>query len=280
MLLAYDTFNEIPRHVAARDVGCVGERGELVSLKDAGEFYLLTEWAPGTLYADDLRRLARDRRVTAVDRLRAERLARYLAELHADRGGNPDLYRRAIRDAVGHGEGIFGLVDSFPAGVPGAPLARLYALERAASTWREKLRGKERRLSVVHGDFHPFNILFADDGEPRLLDAARGCRGDPADDAVCLALNYVFFALGHPGAWQGGLAELWERFWTEYLRITGDRELLEIAPLYLAWRSLVMVHPAWYPSMTEAARDALLSFVERALAAGRLDPERAGDVFR
>ncbi len=280
MLLAYDTFGAIPRHVGACDVGTIDDRGELISLRHAGEFYLLTEWAPGSLYADDLRRIARDARCTDEDRRRCDQLASYLADLHARRGGDPGVYRRAIRDAVGHGEGIFGLIDSFPPDVPGAPLRRLYALERAAGTWREKLRGRDHRLVVVHGDFHPFNILFADETELHLLDAARGCHGDAADDAVCLALNYVFFAQGHAHAWSGGLGDLWRRFWSRYLRLTGDLELLEVAPLYLAWRCLVMIHPGWYPSVTEASRDALLSFVEGCLARGRLDPDRAEDIFR
>lgn len=279
MLLAYDTFGQIPRHVPAIDIGYVDGGGDLVSIREAREFYLLTEWAGGTLYADDLRRIVRDQGITAMDRLRCERLASYLAELHAPHSERPEIYRRAIRDVIGHGEGIFGLVDAFPAAVPGAALERLYTLERKASAWRQRLRGREDRLAIVHGDFHPFNLLFTEDSELQLLDAARGCRGDPADDAVCIALNYLFFALDDPAAWDLGLRELWRRFWEVYIRLTNDHELFEVAPLYMAWRSLVMVHPRWYPSMTAPARDALLSFVDRTLDAGVLVPERADEVF-
>ena len=60
MLLAYDTFPRIPRHIQAMDVGAVLADGRVLSLRDAREHYLLTTYAPGTLYADDLRRIARE----------------------------------------------------------------------------------------------------------------------------------------------------------------------------------------------------------------------------
>src|SRR5690349_326642 len=57
VLLAADTHDEIPRHTRVLDVGAFDGRGELVSLAGEGEFYLLTEYAEGTLYARDLREL-------------------------------------------------------------------------------------------------------------------------------------------------------------------------------------------------------------------------------
>jgi hypothetical protein len=68
MLLAYDTFPRIPRHIQALDVGAVLEDGRLVSLRDAKEHYLLTTYAPGVPYAEDLRRIARQSTVAARPR--------------------------------------------------------------------------------------------------------------------------------------------------------------------------------------------------------------------
>src|SRR6266545_2073979 len=61
LLLAFDSFDRIPDHVAALDVGAILDDGRLASLRRAGEFYLLTAYAPGELYAGDLRRIARER---------------------------------------------------------------------------------------------------------------------------------------------------------------------------------------------------------------------------
>lgn len=279
MLLAYDTFGEIPKHVRALDVGFIGADGSLVSVAAGGEPYLVTEFAEGALYADDLRRLAAGAALSPRDLARCDQLADYLAALHVERGGPAPQYTRAIRDLVGHGEGIFGLIDGFHGEVPAAPASRLRSIELACVDWRWRLRGRHERLTRIHGDFHPFNILFDDADRLSLLDAARGCRGDAADDVVCIALNYVFFAVGHPGAWTNELGVLWRRFWDRYLTRTNDHALLEVAPPYVAWRALVMANPSWYPAVTPESRDRLLTLVERTLAGGRFDPGTAEAVL-
>ncbi|MRG93712.1 aminoglycoside phosphotransferase family protein [Polyangium spumosum] len=279
MLLAFDSFARIPRHVRALDVGAVLEGGRLVSLRESGEFYLVTEYVEGHVYADDLRRIARDRALTDRDLGRCEALARSCAEIHAVRQDAPAVYRRAIRDLVGHGEGIFGLVDGYPDDVPMAPPERLQGIERLCLAWRWKLKGRAERLRRTHGDFHPFNVVFDRAGEPRLLDTSRGSAGDPADDVTCLSINYLFFALESPGSWRGAFQALWRTFFRTYLDVTGDRELLAVAAPFFAWRALVLCNPRWYPSIHASTRDALLSFVERVLEAPRFDPDEAEGLF-
>jgi len=264
-VLAYDTFGKLPNHVTALDVGCVRADGSLVSLADTGEPYLLTTWSTGALYADELRRIAKSGTASEQDIAHADRLAQLLLEIHSAPGSHAGAYTRAIRDLLGHGEGIFGLVDSYPAS---ALTPRLRALEEACLAWRWKLRDRTSRLRRTHGDCHPFNIVIGDD--VKLLDASRGSEGDPADDVACLTINYLFFGIGHAG-WRGGLGALWDRFWQTYL--AGDQVgvLDAVAPFY-AWRALVLASPLWYPHQTDADRDRILAFAERVLAAERFDP--------
>ena len=272
-LAAWELFNRIPDHVRALDVGAVAD-GALVSLRDAGEPYLVTEWIEGTLYADDLRRAAREGSLRPLDLARAEALAGWLVRLHAERRDDPAGWRRAVRDLVGHGEGIFGIVDAYPADTAAAPPARLRALEERCLAWRWRLRGLSRRLARTHGDFHPFNVLFRPGGDGlglALLDAARGGQGDPADDLTALSVNYVFFAAEHRAAWAPALRPLWRRFWETYLAGAADPEVLETAPPFLAWRALVVASPRFYPGLGAPARDLLLTLAERSLDAGRLD---------
>lgn len=282
MLLAFDTFPRIPDHVQALDVGAVLPGGRLLSLREGGELYLLTTFAEGRMYAEDLRRVAARRASTAADRERCEALARWLAGLHREKIDDPDGYRRAVRDLLGHGEGIFGMVDAYGPGVPAAPPERLQGIEQRCLAWRWRLRGEERRLARTHGDFHPFNVVFESGPGARftLLDASRGCQGDPADDVTCMAVNYVFFAIDRPEAWRSGLGPLWRRFWEVYLAESGDRGVLEVAPPWLAWRCLVLSSPRFYPNLPPPARDALLRLAEQALASTRFDPESAEELFR
>ncbi|MGK4002894.1 phosphotransferase [Sorangium sp. So ce1036] len=279
MLLAFDTFGSIPSHVRAVDVGSLTRDHRFLSLRDAGEFYLLTTYAEGHVYATDLRRIAKERRALPEDLARCEALARYLIALHGAPGAQPGTYRRAVRDLVGHGEGIFGIIDGYPDDVPGAPPERLQAIERRCVEWRWKLRGRDTRLARTHGDFHPFNIVFDEGSDLTLLDTSRGSQGDPADDVTCLAINYIFFALDAPGAWQAGFRALWRRFWQVYLGWSGAAGLLEAAAPFLAWRALVLANPRWYPAVTQRARGALLTLVERALDAERFDPDDAERIF-
>lgn len=281
-LLAYDLFSGIPGHVRALDVGAIGEDGRLVSLRGTGEPYLVTEWAEGALYAEDLRRIAREGTATPLDLSRCDALASWLVRLHAAKLDDPPAWRRAVRDLLGHGEGIFGMVDGYPEGVPGAPPGRLRAIEERCLAWRWRLRGLARRLSRTHGDFHPFNVVFrpprpGEDGVAfALLDASRGGKGDPADDLTALSVNFVLFASERRGAWARGLGPLWDRLWSRWLAATGDREVLETAPPFLAWRALVLASPRFYPHLGAEARDLLLRLAERSLDEGRLDLELPG----
>ena len=270
-LLAYDTFGLVPQHAPALDVGAIGDDERLHSLRGAGEFYTVTDYVAGAPYADDLWRIAREKRLEPRDLGRCDALASYLSRLHAEKIDAPGAYRRAIRDLVGHGEGIFGLADNFPDNAPGAPIAQVANLEKLAADWRWRLRGKGSRLSRTHGDFHPFNILFDDQDRLALLDASRGCQGDPADDVTCLSINYLFFALEHRDSWTEGFVELWRRFWKAYLEEASDGELLEAAPPYWAWRTLVLANPRWYPNASAETRATLLRLAQQALERGRLE---------
>jgi len=279
MLLSYDTFPRIPRHVAALDVGAIDAGGELQSLRNSCEFYLVTSYAEGRVYAGDLRRVAREHRLGSRDRKKCTELARDLVTLHSQKVDKAGGYRRAIRDLVGHGEGIFGIVDGYPADMDGISPARLQRIESRCLDWRWTLRNYEHRLRVTHGDFHPFNIVFSDDGELALLDASRGCCGDPADDVCCLALNYVFFGLDDKEAWNGGLGALWRLFWNTYLEFSGDTELLSVAAPFLAWRGLVLANPRWYPAITPECREALIGYIEGVLDADTFSPSSAEALF-
>lgn len=278
-ILAFDDFARVPGHIAALDVGAIDHGGDLISIRDTGELYLITSYVPGVIYAEDLRRIAREGCATRLDHARVDALAHYLAELHAMPVEQPGTrYRRAIRDLVGHGEGIFGMIDGYPS-VEGVPPERLQALEQRCVEWRWRLRAYEHRLSRTHGDFHPFNIVFESGTRFTALDASRGTCGDPADDVIALVTNFLLFAIDIPGAW-GGLGPLWHRFWSSYLAARDDRELSSVAPPFFAWRALVVCNPRFYPSLSSAGRQTLLALAETALENHRFEPALADELFR
>ncbi len=276
LALCMDTFNGLPQHVHALDFGAFDESGRMVSMP-GGEPFLVTDYAPGHLYAKDLVRLAGVERASSTDLRRAQALASYLAELHAV-AGPPMAYRRAIRDTVGAGEGIFGLIDTFP-DTRGVPQERQERFEQAVCRWRWRLRRFEGRCRRTHGDFHPFNLLFDEDDALHVLDCSRGAIGEPADDTTCLSINYIFFALVHRGRFEGALRALWEEFWKCYLDRTEDRAMLGLVAPFFAWRALVLASPAWYPDISDAVRQTILMFAERLLEGATFDPRAVEELL-
>jgi hypothetical protein len=279
-VLAQDTFATIPRHVQALDVGAYRGDDDFVSLRETGEFYLLSEWADGELFAERLRRIASTGRTEPSDTAVVERMASYLADLHAERPSSPFAHDRALRDLLGSGEGIFGIVDGYPSGAGGVAAEQLQRIEELCLAWRWKLKRASRPLVRTHGDFHPFNVLVDANGELRLLDTSRGSMGEAADDVTCMALNFPFFALERPEAWRSALSALWYRFWSLYLERSWDRGVLDVAAPFLAWRGLVLASPVWYPALPADTRRKLLDFVERALRADRFAIDLVEDLFR
>lgn len=270
-LYAHTAYNTFPSHVRSLDVGFIRKSGALVSAGDATEFFQLVEKAEGLLYWLDLERLLTEP-LRALDRARARELGCFLARAHAVKRDEPTLYERRIRELVAHGECLMGILDSYPHPYPPLPPHVCESLEHDAISWRWRLRGRAHRLSCVHGDFHPWNLLFREGVEFTALDRSRGEWGEPADDVSALGINYLFFGL-RKAALDGkrGVAEpfvtLFKLFLEAYLRDSGDDELLEVMPPFLAFRALVIGHPRWYPTLPPGVREALLGFA-RALMAG------------
>lgn len=268
--LDYTTFNELAGHVAARDVVGLTDEGTLVSLARVADFLLLTDYAPGQAYATDLFCLRDAGRGTAQDEARAAALAHYLAQIHATRHDDPLLWRRRLRDLVGHGEGIMGLADSYPPDFALVPAGQLQAIECAANRWRWQLKPLSHRLCQVHGDFHPFNVLFTQGSSFQLIDRSRGAWGEAADDLSCMSINYLFFSLQRSGR-LAPFTALYHTFWQTYLEQRPDPALCAVIQPWFAWRALVLASPQWYPSLTDDVRRQLLTFAEQVLATDYFD---------
>ncbi len=259
--LDYNTFNNLPRHAPALDMVIEASDGSLQSIGGAQDLLLITGYQPGRPYAEDLLRVRDEGVATALDFQRAETLAIYLAEVHHKQIADPPLWRRRLRDLIGHGEGILGQTDGYPEGLSYVGEGQLRAIEEAANRWRWKLKPLTHRLSQVHGDFHPFNVLFEDSGlEFHVLDRSRGAWGEPADDVSAMTINYLFFSLQRSGRLEGAFERLHDHFWESYLGVRPDHEMTAVIQPWIAWRALVLASPVWYPGIADEARRKLLAF--------------------
>jgi hypothetical protein len=272
LLWSHAAFNKLPKHIRSLDVGGFSKDGPLLSVGDVEEFFILNEFVPGEEYYRDLERLRDGADLEDRDIARADALCDYLVEIHRMRGSNPELYLRRVRELVGHNECIMGILDSYPQTFDGFTAHSLKSIEHACVDWRWRLKGYAHRLRQVHGDFHPWNLLFQDETRFVALDRSRGEWGDPADDISALTINYLFFSLQRSGRLDDGFAVLFTRFWDRYLRMSGDTELTAVVGPFLAFRGLVVANPLWYPNLAPGIRPKLLNFVRAVLDSPRFDP--------
>ena len=280
LLWYFDSYGRLARHVPALDVGAFSRDGALFSVAPAREFFVLTEWADGAAYQRDLERIMCGGRLIRLDGARMRVLADYLVRIHRTKRRQPDLYRRRLRELIGHGECIMGLTDSYavPSGFMTEPLLR--RIEEACNRWPWRLRDRAGRLSQVHGDFHPWNVLFRKKTDFSVLDRSRGEWGEPADDVTSMTINYLFCSLRRWGDLRGPFEVLFRGFWDRYLEKSGDDGVRDAAAPFFAFRGLVIASPVWYPSLTLPVRRSLFRFIQNVLAEERFDPAEANRYCR
>ena len=264
------TFSHLPKHVRSLDVGYFTPNGRLVSAGDASEYFLLMEKIEGKEYFFDLERV-KEEGATDQDHERVIALSDYLAQIHSTKNDCPPLYQRKIRETVGDGECIFGILDDYPDSSSFLDPDELQEIEKVCVEWRWRLRSKAHRLSMVHGDFHPWNIMFREGTDFSVLDRSRGEWGEPADDITALAMNYIFYSVQKSLRLTGDLKDLFELFFENYLEKTGDDELLEVIAPFFAFRAVVVASPTWYPLLSDNVRRSIFNFLENVLASERFN---------
>jgi len=272
LLWQHSAFNKLPQHVRSIDVGAfVKDEATLFSLGKCKEFFVLTEYCEGKLYHFDLDRIIKSGVLTELDEKRCLALSNYLVEIHKVKKDAPWLYVRRARELVGHGECIMGLLDSYPPDLEFINESELIDIERDCVVWRWRLKRKKHRLCQVHGDFHPWNILFRKEVDFTVLDRSRGEWGEPADDVTAMTINYIFYSLRKYGRLTGAFERLFNLFWQNYLQKTGDEEILEVVQPFYAWRGLVIASPIWYPNLKKDVRVNLLNLVRNILESEKFD---------
>lgn len=284
LILAHSTYPLMENHIKSMDVIAVDNSERIISVGGAKEFFIIMDEAKGKDYFDDIKKIAQSDKLNKIDKDKAIILARFLAKLHKDKFQKESLYKRKIRDTIGGGESIMGVMDMFPEKLDWFPKkTQVKIVQKSIEYWmRDKCR--KSRLCKIHGDFHPGNIWFVNSKEFTLLDRARGEYGEAADDITALLINFIFYSLIYKGKITGALKELMNIFIDEYFNRSGDKEMEELIAPYWAFRSTVLCNPYFYPDsffknsrMANKVRKNLINFALHALGAEKFNWRRIND---
>jgi hypothetical protein len=278
LLMDHSCFNKLSRHVKSIDVGAFMDSTDFTSLGDVKEFFILRDLVQGKEYYHDLEKI-KEQGLSELDIQRAEALANYLVEIHGVKNDEKSLYKRRIRELIGHGECIMGITDSYTKDLKFTNYMELKLIEKKCVNWRYKIKDKTYRLCQVHGDYHPWNVLFRENSDFSVIDRSRGEWGEPADDVASMTVNYLFYSLQKSGEIGGDFLDLFNIFWDTYMKKTEDFEMLSIIAPFYAWRGLVIASPIWYPDLKREIRRKIFNFINNVLNQDSLNVEKIAELF-
>ncbi|MGQ9542823.1 MAG: aminoglycoside phosphotransferase family protein [Candidatus Bathyarchaeia archaeon] len=265
------------------DVAALMPDGSIRSIGESIEFLHFLEEVPesaGEPYSIDLLNISERGELLEMDRLRAESIADYLADLHSIKNPNPNLYMRHIRDLVGHGEMLMGVIDTYPdpENLNFTSRREIETIEVESVRWRNRIKNLSHRCSRIHGDIHPFgNVRFRRDNSILTLDPSREEFGEPADDITSMSINYVFFSIWRQGRLTRPFKELFTIFLNRYLDRTGDNDIFKVMAPFYAFRGLVVAHPTYYPDLKSDGRRKIFNFIINVLKDEEFEPGRLED---
>ncbi len=169
---------------------------------------------------------------------------------------------------------MLALLDALPAD-PAHESGRLQALERRFLGWRWRLRDGHERLRQVHRGLRLEQVAVRPGPDVVVVDAVL-TPGDPALDVSAVAVGLLEMGAREPLSWRDGYRPLFDAFWSSYLGESGDHELLDVAPPFLAWHALRASSSLQPAPLKPAARQQLFSFAEVVIAQRSFYPDGIG----
>ncbi len=245
LIKSHDNYNKMPNHVKSYDVISQNKDKSLLSLDGAKEFYILMDEAKGDDLFKDFKKIKETKKLDYKIKNKIVIISNFLAELHKNKNKSVSLYRRKIRDTLGSGESLIGILDMHPDSSFKIFEKKWLAIVKKSIDFWNKSRRLHDRLCEIHGDYHPGNLWFENE-KFTVLDRARGRFGEPADDIAAFIINPIMYSLITENGFKGDFKDIFDLFWNNYFKRTGDKEMRKIIAPYIAFRIAVVTNPIVY----------------------------------
>ncbi|MGK0209561.1 MAG: hypothetical protein ACI83O_000840 [Patescibacteria group bacterium] len=243
LLQAHTNYNTMRNHIKSKDV-IVLKNKKAESIGNAEEFYIAMEEASGKDMFTDLDNIDNDKSYQLFLE-KTKKIAQDLVELHKNKVNNPILYKRKIRDTIGSGGSLMGVLDMHTIEDYSKYKTHWETIIKECIPYWSKSKHLTHRCCEIHGDFHPGNIWFKEK-KVTYLDRAGGRFGEPADDLTAFFINPIFYSIIKHGNFQGKYKEIFDMFWNTYFKQTKDKEMRTIMAPYIAFRASVITNPMFY----------------------------------
>jgi hypothetical protein len=283
LIEAHDNYNKMDSHVKSIDVISQKENNDLVSIGDSKEFYILMEEAKGKNLFNDFEEAKKYGKLSIVTENKIKIISDFLVKLHKNKHKSISLYRRKIRDTIGSGGSLIGILDMHPdSDFEKFKYEWIKIVNKSLIFWN-KSRNLHYRLCEIHGDYHPGNLWFEEE-KLIVLDRARGRFGEPADDITAFLVNPIMYSLILYNKFKGSFKEIFDVFWNNYFKQTTDREMRKIMAPYIAFRIAVVTNPIFYndeyfggKNRAYFVRKKLINFALNVLNDKEFDPQKIND---
>lgn len=231
------------------------------------EFFHIQTFKQGRSYYGDFRAIGEQETLTDETKTLLGKIARKIGALHAKTvegaGEHADLYKRGFQEMIAHPEITLDVLACFPAdhpyfGVCDAKYAYLDMLFRLNDEYR--LDAPKRKLSYLHGDFWSSNILVDENEEPFFIDYSRIPYGDAGIDIGWFVGTFIMeWILTGKTAYRDAA----KHFIEEYIRATGDADILRYSLMSLFWVGIITAFPPVFGDKDPALLGKMREYLER-----------------
>ena len=195
--------------------------------------------------------------VDEKDKQEIDSIVDYLAEIHKTKHKSEDkkilnaVYNDFLRNIIGHPEYLLMLLHDIPQG------NRVLSPKKQGefiSLMLENMhyfKNESYRLSAIHGDFWGANVFFREDESLYVVDHSRMPWGDPGFDVGFWLSQYLINYIKTENIYFKNLGEY---FLEEYLKKTGDYDIMGIISYSLGLVAVMYCSPLIVPELKDEVR--------------------------